>query len=478
MNIDLRDLNYGDVVVGLIVDGKSDTPSTAATLQVTEDRGIVLEIPYSDHPDMDQFRHVVEWFNKQSPPENLLLETIHGNLTLFNIRWAGYKESMSQTLGRLKPHEVLIGSYAGDLIEPLLIESTRSRIDGLPEWTSIQALDLRHETDSQGLLKDLTINAKSTQSDSWQQGDATLHFASDWRTTRPNQRNGVGLNIDADTVLVSSFPTPRSFREHFEEQRKVVDLITLTSGQALSFREHKVAPRGRSGDLLIGPAEGKSHLNLLSNITIEEQREKLFDHVKFQQHLLCQFDTVGVAGLTCWSKNYATWSKKFIYPATALFKRERPFAEDVVNTLSMAIEAAGNLIGVRDGEDSTYKIIRGGKKAPGAATQVYRCLHATGYDWSDFSPTLEGLARGINDTYNATKHFNKGEYPEPEVLAFVSVLLRYLVRLLSLRLADSDGSLLEPFKGKKSLLRLHNQHKHFGVSFDSRGRPVPSINLL
>lgn len=103
MNVDLRNLNYGDVVVGLIVDGKSDTPSTAATLQIAEDRGIILEIPYIDHPDMDQFRHVVEWFNKQSPPDNLLLETIHGDLTLFNIRWAGYKEAMSQTLGRLKP---------------------------------------------------------------------------------------------------------------------------------------------------------------------------------------------------------------------------------------------------------------------------------------------------------------------------------------------------------------------------------------
>lgn len=245
-----------------------------------------------------------------------------------------------------------MGSYDGDLSEPLLIESTRSRIDGLPEWTSIQALDMRHETDSQGLLKDLTINAVATKSDSWQQGGATMRFASDWRTTRPNQRNGVGLHIDADTVLVSSFPTPRSFREHFEEQRKVVDLLTLTSGQAINFREHKVSPRGRSGELLIGPSEGKSHLNLLSNITIEEQREKLFDYGKFQQHSLCRFDAVGIAGLEFWSKNYATWSKKFIYPTATLFKRERPFAEDVVNTLSMAIEAAGNLIGVRDGEET------------------------------------------------------------------------------------------------------------------------------
>lgn len=468
--MEIKELKLGDTVTGLLIDGSAGTPYAAATLKVDRERGVFVEVPYIEHPDEEQFRHINEWFTTRNPPENLILQTPDGDIGLFGIRWIGHRSTTHQALGRIKPHEVLIGGYDGNLSEPLVIEKARSRIDGLMEWTSLRSLDFGHEADDQGLMQELVVTARTRSSDSWKQGEATLHFASEWRTELPDTPGHQGINIDENVVLVSSFPEPRPFTDHLDEHRKIADFLTLVFGLPIRFREHKVSSPGRSNESTRGVFYGKAHVNLISSDTFEGYGKPLPKSQDYNWSLL-DFEQLGTQGLETWSANYEAWRKKFINPAAALFRRTRPYAEDVVNTLSMTLEAAGNLIGVQPNEECTY-IRRGQSSSPGAVTQIYRCLEALGVDWGDIGPHYEGIARGINKTYNATKHFNEGEYPQPEVLIFVSILLRYIVRLLALRLADARGDLLDRYKEKDQLLRLKSDHKHYGVSFDHSGTTI------
>lgn len=461
----LKSLNTGDTVAGLLVDGVEETPYTGATLKMESSTGVIVEIPYVDHPEANQFDHVAHWFKTRTPPMNLALLTPEGEIGLFGIRWTGHRFGAGLALGKLKPRETLLGEYDGNLDEPLLIDKARSRIDGLAEWTSLRSIDVLPESDDQGLLKQLTINAKPVDGGTWNQGEATMRFVSEWRTSLPNKTTRRGLNIDEDVVLVSQFPTPRTFREHLAEQRKVVHLLTLVSGLPIHFREHKVTSPGIVTRSLAGTVLDHPNSPLISGDTVQDYAHPAPASNDFNL-LLASFDQLGIKGMKSWSEKYDRWSK-FILPAVGLLGRNRPFAEDVVNTLSMCIEAAGHLIGKRAGEECTYA----GKKLV-TSTFVFRCLDVVGVHWGEIAPNYEGLARGIGKTYNATKHFNEGKYPDAEVLYLVSAVIRYIVRLLALHLADETGALLAAFKEEGALLRLKNLHKHYGVSFDAKGNVV------
>lgn len=462
----LKSLSSGDTVAGLLVDGVEETPYTGATLKMESPMGVMVEIPYIDHPEANQFSHVAHWFKTRTPPKNLTLQTPDGEVGLFGIRWMGHRPGDALSLGRLKPRETLLGEYNGNLDEPLLIDKARSRIDGLAEWTSLRSIDFWPESDDQGSFKQLTVNAKPVDGGTWKQGDATMQFVSEWRTSLPDKTIRRGLNIDEDAVLVSQFPTPRPFLEHLAEQRKVVHLLTLTSGLPIHFREHKVTSPNIVTRTIDGTVRSHPNTPLISADTVQDYAQPAPASSDFNW-FLASFDRLGIKGMKSWSENYERWSK-FIYPAVGLLGRNKPFAEDVVNTLSMSIEAAGHLIGKRPGEECTYA----GKNLV-TSTYVYRCLEVVGVHWGEIAPDYEALARGLGKTYNATKHFNKGKYPDAEVLYLVSEVLRYIVRLLALHLADDTGDLLADFKKEGTLLRLKNLHKHYGVSFDTKGNVVP-----
>lgn len=237
--MDISSLLSGDSVTGLLVDGEDGTPYVGATLTIDAERGIVLEIPYIEHPEVPQFQHVAKWFKDRQVPPNMILQTVDGDLGLFGNQWKGYRDSNNQSLGMIRPNELVVGEYNGELSQPLLLEKVRSRIDGLSEWTSIRSIDFTRITDDQGLIKELNVKAKPVASDTWCQGEATMQIVSEWKTSYPDKESRYGLNIDEGTVLVSNFDSPRSFRDHLKEQSKVRDLLTLLVGRSIHFRRHK-----------------------------------------------------------------------------------------------------------------------------------------------------------------------------------------------------------------------------------------------
>lgn len=470
--MDSNSLTNGDSVAGLLVDGTEGTPYVGASLKIDSDRGILLQIPYIDHPEVQQFKHVNEWFKNREMPLNMILQTVEGDLGLFGNRWKGYKTTNTQSLGTVVPSELLIGEYEGDLSDPLLLDEVRTRIDGLAEWTSIRSIDFSHVTDDQGLIKELSVNAKPIMSDTWRQGEATMHFVSEWKTSYPNQEVRMGLNIDEGTVLVSQFENPRPFKEHLNEQRKIRHLLTLLSGIPLHFRQHKASSSEIVEKSAVGRVIRKPRNHLISSETIMDYFQPV-PHSQDFKGILAHFDELGVKGLEAWSEKYDLWGPKFIFPAVALMSREKVFVEDTVNTLSMTIEAAGMILGKQPEEESTYS--KGKNPSPTTSTYFYRCLRFLGTEWGEIAPNYEALARGLAKTYNATKHYNKGQYPAPEVLTLAGKTLTYLVRLIALHLADTTGQLLEQFKTKPGPLRLAGWHRHLGVSFDESGRVVPFV---
>lgn len=470
--MDIKSLTIGDSATGLLIDGVEGTPYVAASLTIDTERGIVLEIPYIDHAGVAQFQHVSKWFLDRQVPHNLILQTVDGDLGLFGNQWKGYRNSSNQSLGMIRPNELLVGEYDGDLSQPLLLENVRSRIDGLSEWTSIRSIDFSHITDDQGLIKELNVRAKPVASDTWCQGDATMQIVSEWRTSYPDKESRYGLNIDEGTVLVSCFDSPRPFADHLGEQKKVRDLLTLLVGRSIHFRQHKVSSPQVVEKSLANTVIANPRSALISSTTVKEYDQPTPKSQDFNWSL-AHFDEIGVDGLEAWAGKYAQWGPKFILPAVGILSRDKSFAEEKVNILSMTIEAAGSLLGRQPGEERTYK--PGKKPGPSTSTYFYRCLAVVNIYWGDIAPNCVGLARGLAKTYNATKHYNNGQYPEPEVIVLASKVMEYLVRLIALHLVDTKGNLLDSFRKEPGPLRISALHRHLAVSFDENGTVVPYV---
>lgn len=455
-------LYFDQSVSGLLVDGVESTPFTGAILKLENPRGVVVEVPYVVGDSSGQFTHVKEWFEDQTPPGNMILETPDGPIGLYGIRWRGHSMKAGVSLGKLAPRETLLGRCEAPLNEPLLLDEVHSRIDGLREWTGMNSIDFLPETDDHGLSVGLTVNVRALEGGTWQQGDATVQFRSDWRTSRLEDTVNTGLNIADGTVLVTRFPSPRPFSDHLAEQRKVANLLTLVSGAPINFRQHKVAAPSIVTLSVGGTLLAHPRVPLFSVDTVGDfsQPPPGKDDLK---GFLSHFADVGAAGMTRWAGEHERW-KRFIFPAVGVLGRKEAFVEDVIVSLSMSIEAAGQIIGARAGEEETH---RRGKVT--TATNVYRCLHALGVEWGDFATDNVALARAVAKAYNDIKHFDRGEFPEPDVSHLVSVIARYIVRLLALHIIDESGALLADLCKERALWRLHSLREGYGITFGKDG---------
>lgn len=455
-------LTLGRSFAGLLVDGVDSTPWTGATLKFEAPHGVVVEVPYVHRGDSDQFAHVDGWFETQSPPQNLFLETPEGIVGLYGIRWRGHVVGSGASLGKLAPRETLLGRCEAPLGDPLVVSEVHSRIDGLREWTQMKSIEFTPETDEQGLANGLTVNVRSLEGEAWGQGDATVQFRSDWRTSRPDDTVEAGLNIADGTVLVTKFTTPRPFTDHLVEQRKVVNLLTLVSGQPVHFRQHKVSAESIVSRSVGGTILSNPRVQLISADTVRDYGQPTLskdDLNRFLAHL----PEVGTAGMMRWAEQHDRW-KRFILPAVGVLRRKGAYSEDVIISMSMSMEAAGQIIGERDGEEATHN-----RSRPTTATYVYRCLHLLGVKWGDVVANDIALARAIAKAYNDIKHFDRGEFPEPDVSHLISVIARYIVRLLALHLVDGTGALLVPFREEQALWRVQRYHEAYGLSFAEDG---------
>lgn len=463
------ELKFGESVAGLLVDGVDGTPYTGATLRLERERGVIVEVPYIHYDETGQFTHVDEWFQTQTPPQNLILTTPSGWVGLYGIRWHGTSVRAGVSLGKLRPSETLLGRYEGPLDEPFRVREARSEIDGLREWTRFYGIDSEPETDENGLTQGLVVRVRSGGETTWQQGEATMKLVTQWRTDHPEEDPHGGLNIAESVVLTSSFPTSRPFTDHLAEQRKVVSLVTLLAGRPVHFRRHQVADemivmRSMGNTILSRPRE-----DLISRHTVREFEQPRPKRDDFDE-LLARLPEIGEAGLSTWAERYEAW-RRFILPAVGVLGRQGAFAEDIIISTSMSIEAAGQIIGVREGEEPTYK--RDGGTT--TATNVYRCLHLLDVKWGEIAPDHISLARAVANTYNDIKHFDRGEFPDAPVSLLISIITRMIVRLLALHILDDSGALLTEHREERAMWRVQQWSETYRLTFNERGKPVFTV---
>jgi len=443
-------LPFGKSLAGLLIDGVEDTPYAGCTLRMIEPSGAFIDVPYIQGDETGQFAPVSAWFSTRTPPPNMALRTDEGEVSLFDIQWSGHSEKTghSVSLGKLRPTEIVLWQREAALEEPLLVSEVRSHIDGLKEWSRFTAIKQDTESNEEGLTRKLIVEVESVAKVTWQQGGATLTLQTDWRTANPEGSDDGSFNIFEWVVLDSKFEQPQSFFDHLVEQRKVVHLLILVFGKGIHFRKHRVrddtfAQRLMNGDFINNP-----FVELISRRTVHEYAETPPTKKDLQQPIF-RLGQVGEEGMRVWGEEYETW-KRFILPAASILSRRGVFVEDIIISLSVSLESAGHVLGVCEGEEETYF-----RERPTMATYVYRALQAIDVDWGDRVESIVGLARATVSSYNATKHFNKGEMPDSDQSYIISQVLRKVTRLLTAHIIDPSGELMKDVKEGANLWRVH-----------------------
>ncbi|KTR42407.1 hypothetical protein NS263_01750 [Curtobacterium oceanosedimentum] len=461
----IEKLTLGDRLTGHLVDGVPDTPFQAAILDLSEQYGVRLEVPYVNYDEAGQFKHVREWFRGEAAPTNLVLHTADGPISFFGNRWSGYSENTGRnvSLGKLSPAETVLASRDGSLTDALRIQTVRSRLDGLNEWTRLTATTDERETDEEQRVQAVTYKLRSPEEVQWRHGDVTLTLRAEWRVEEHTDGYNRAVELSDNVVLESQFDDgPRSFFDHFVEQRKVASLLVFLYGRQISFREHKVRDERFASRMMDGRVYHHPFVELISERTVRER----FTPVPSRKELgraIAHLQQIGPGGLSEWSTQYDAWSR-FILPSAGVLSRKRAFIEDRVISTSMSLEAAGAMIGERHGEKETY-----GRGRPSTATNIYRCLDLLQVDWGKHVASNVGLARAIANNYNDVKHADRGDFPNSEHTYLVSSVNSLLVRLLALHLTGKGDELLEPYRNGDELWDIRQRFESVAVSVTSDG---------
>lgn len=462
----VQHLSFGDSLAGLIVDGVESTPYVGATLRLS-DTGVEVEIPYLPGFAVDQFAHVDEWFRRMTPPENLLLHTRDGNVMLYGCRWSGHSEAAGSRIGsgRIGPQETLLFAREGALSDPLTVTTCQSRMDGLNRWSRLSAVESESRRDENGHAT-VDITVQSPEPIEWAQGEATMRIRTTWTSSETSDGYERSHNVTDNVVLESEWAQPRPFFDHLVEQRKVAHLLVFLFGTALSIREHTVQDESLPARLLGGEVYDHPFVELISARTIRERAQPIPTDSKLgRPHLVLQ--EVGAGGLARWAEIYEQWGR-FILPAVAVIGRRQRFTEDVVMSTSMALEAAGQIIGRRSGEDATHDR---GRRRPTMATYVFRCLDLLGIQWGDYIHSQVGLARAISNNYRRVKHSDKGAFPDHVETYLVSVINELVVRLLAAHLTGSADELLDRYRAGSELWTVRQQFDAYQVRIgDDEGK--------
>jgi len=474
------ELEFGDSIAGLLVDGVEQTLYVGATFTLSDPRGVIVEVPYIADRANGQFDHVEEWFAKQSPPTNMLIRTPEGTVSLFDVEWSGHSTvwgGHKTSLGKLRPNEAVLASREGDLADPLEMAELHSYVDAASLWTRATAVTTERETDDEDKVQAVTIRLDGGPVISWKQGDATLELRSHWTHDPVRGPLSTVTTVIDSVILVSKFETgAKTFWDHFEQQRKFAMMLTFVFGRPISFRRHQLRDErfpqrgGRDGAVINLPLR-----ELISRRTIGERSRPPLIGSDFNRPL-ASFAAVGSAGLEAWSAAYKKWAR-FLVPSAAILNRSGAFIEDVIVSTSMGLEAAGFLLGKRDGEDATY---RPKSKRKTTATDVYRCLVELGLQWPSRIDSEIGLARAIADNYNEIKHADRGEFPDQVVSFIVSQINRFLVRALALCLTSNADELRNWFQDSSELNGIGELMDLNRLSVDHEGNwvadPEPQVD--
>lgn len=142
---------------------------------------------------------------------------------------------------------------------------------------------------------------------------------------------------------------------------------------------------------------------------------------------------IGVDGLNRWSGKERRWDRA-INPLLGLLQRDRFVVEDIAIAAMISLEASGEILGKVEGEEVTY---RRGKVI--TATRPFRCLSHLKLDWETMPFNQERLAKAMANNYNDIKHFDRGEFPEPEVTHALGNFALLVARLVVLNIASTEA---------------------------------------
>lgn len=459
-------LEVGVSIAGLLVDGVDGTPYVGASLFLDPDRGVSLHVPFlgfeGDGQEGGQFENVRQWFFHDAVPLNMLFRSHKGDFTLCDVKSAGYSTNMFLGEGRLRVGEAVSGlrSHTVALDEPLMVKDFYSQLKGLFEWSRLTAASWTPEVDEQGKVIRLNGVVETVAPRSWSQGEALMTLTSSWTSSSEAQ----GLHVNEWTVLKSSFPTPQPVSVHLAEHRKFQSFLVMMIGKAVPFSKHQLKDEAFARHSVGGTVLDNPFRDVVVSGTVSEH-QKPAPIGKSRQGVLLSFNEVDVDGLERWASHYESWGR-FVLPAVGLLSRQGVFAEDRVSSLAMSLEAAGNLIGVVEGEDATYT--NRGRKT--TATWFFRCLTYLGWDCSAFADTTAGLAQAIADNYNTIKHFDRGDFPDLSETILVGEVVELMVRYLALKLAKPEHAFRE---GSGFLFRsLADDFNRWGLRVDADGQWV------
>ncbi|MGP5305317.1 ApeA N-terminal domain 1-containing protein [Brachybacterium alimentarium] len=437
----MKRLEFGDSLSGLLIDGVEGTPYVGATIRMTRDKGVMVEVPYLPNRDIVQFDHLRGWFNEESPPVNMLLSTPEGMVSLFDVAWSGHSENwggVRASIGTVRPALAVLGARSGEIGSQLLMEELRSRLDGLNEWSRLSSVECTPHTDEEYKVRSVELLLEKDDGIRWQQGDAVMAIRAGWYYAPDEDGYGRAITVHNNAYVESRFDSgPKPFLDHFVEQRKVANLMVFLFGRPLAFREHNLRD-----ELFATSASKRPAVEVVSRHTYQERRAEI-PTKKGLGRPIAFMSQVGAEGLATWSENYETW-ERFILPSAGVLGQTARFIEDLVVSTSMSLEAAGGIIGERTGERETWS--DRGRSRPTTATFVYRCLDLLDVHWPDRISNRVGLSKAIANNYNEVKHFDRGDFPDHDESDVVGEVNKMIVRLLAIQLTGRGDELLVPYR--------------------------------
>jgi len=385
-------------------------------------------------------------------------------VSLFDVSWGGHSENwggIRTSRGTLRPSEAVLGLRDGPLADSLEIEQLHSRLDGLTIWGHSPAITHAVERDENGRSQSATYTLRGRELAQWNSGGLVASLSSSWGTESVGDAQGDRTVLDDYIFLkTDAADGPVSFWEHFVEQRKIASLLVFAFGRAIGFREHRLRDSRFVARMNGGAVYDHPRHQVVSRHSIRDRELPVLTREQLGRPM-AYLPQIGSEGLAAWSEAYERW-RRFILPAAAVLGRQRPFVKDVVTSTSMAIEAAGGLIGPQAGEEQFWN----GRGRRPTYVSVYRCLKYLDLDLSDIGERVD-IAAAIANNYNDVKHFDRGDFPDSDQTYLVSRLNRLIVRMVALSLTGRGDELMVPIRDSVDVLDVkqlfHANHMQVGA---------------
>lgn len=448
-------LDYGDSISGLLVDHEHATAYVGATLRLTQEEGVVVEVPYVLFDPTEQFSHVRRWFQSQKLPASLVLLTSGGPIGLFENRWRSYAEAYGTnvaSVGRFCPEYTVLGFMPENQLDDLKVNEVNSWIDGLSYWSPVSALHEKPIIDERGLAQSLEIKTESTSIMSWRSENAMMELRTTWEGKSRHDGYRHRLSVDANVSLVSKTgPGLVEIHEHVNEHRKFKHFMIFNFGCQFSFRRHCFRDDRFAMHSVDGSRAAHSSLvEFLSYETIRERRSEIPATRKLM-YPIAELEEIGVEGLEAWSLNYDEW-ERFILPSVNVLGRKDGLIEDSIISTCMSMEAAGVKIGPVEGEESMG--VKNGQTKISIAACIYRCLKLIDVKWPDRICGYEGLARSIAGVYNSIKHADRGAFPDGLKVRVVWKVNEIIVRMLAVYVAGAGDRVFPRYRNSMKLFSV------------------------